>query len=169
MVAEVLGGAAVHLSPLGGETDVPAVLAIQHEGQGRAVYFAPAIGNRYLEFGVSAQRDLIGTVVRWAAGSQPPVWLEKAPMTMALTAFTQPDQDRLIVHLVNSVQQEIIQPLEEIAEYRDIRLKVKHGRTPKRIVSLLSGKELTWTIDSETISVDLPSIRISEVLLLEFS
>ena len=64
VVASTLGSAAVHYGPLGEETGYPAILLSQSGRQGRVVYFAPPLGNRYQEFGVSAHRELIAVAVR---------------------------------------------------------------------------------------------------------
>ncbi len=136
IVASVLGGAAVHYGPLGEETGYPAVLLSEYGRQGRAVYFAVPLGNRFLEFGAPAHRELIAAAVRWAAGEEPPVRLENAPKTMALTAFEQNDGDRIIIHLVNSVRDETICPIDEIPESRKVKLSVISKKTPSQVISL---------------------------------
>jgi hypothetical protein len=168
VVASTLGGAAVHYGPLGEETGFPAVLMSQPGGKGRVVYFAPPIGNRYLEFGVPAHRELIASAVRWAAGEEPPVRLENAPRTMALTAFEQNDGGRLVIHLVNSVRDETLKPVEEIIDCYDMRLIISTSRQLTRVVGLRSERDLIWKNNIVEIIVDIPHIHISEIILLEF-
>jgi hypothetical protein len=168
VVASALGGAAVHYGPLGEQTGFPAVLLSQPGDQGRVVYLAPPLGNRFLEFGVSAHRELITAAVRWAAGAEPPVWLENAPRTMALTGFQQNGGNRLVFHMVNSVRDETILPIVEIPENRNIILKVNSQELPSKVISLWEKQTLTWTIEGGVLLIEIPIVKDSEVILVEY-
>jgi hypothetical protein len=167
VVASALGGAAVHYGPLGEETGIPAVLISQPGGQGRAAYFAPPIGNRYLEFGVPAHRDLISSAVRWAAGEEPPVRLENAPRTMALTAFEQNDGDRLVIHLVNSVRDEIIRPIVEVPENRNVLLRINSQKSPSQVRSLWGNQSLSWKMEGGELEIEIPVVKDAEIIMIE--
>ncbi len=167
IVAEVLGGAAVHYGPLGDEAGLPAILTSQSEGCGRTVFFAPPLGNRYLEFGVGDHRKLMATAVRWAAACEPPLRLENAPRTMAITAFRQLDSDRMVVHLVNSVRDELVQPISEVLESRDVRLEVDVDHPPSKVICLGEGEEPSWLMKDGTLVVTIPSVCYSTVVVIE--
>jgi hypothetical protein len=168
VVASTLGGAAVHYGPLGEETGSPAILLSQPGGQGRVVYFSLPIGNRYLEFGVSAHRELIAAAVEWAAGDEPKIMLENAPGTIALTGFQQEGGRRLILHLVNSVRDETVRPIVEIPEASNITVKVHSKKSPQKVTSLWKRQNITWEWDGVIISLVLPSVCEAEVILLEY-
>jgi hypothetical protein len=167
-VAEVLGGAAVHYGPLGDALGHPSVLVKERAPGGRAVYFALPVGNRYLEFGVGAHRELMAGTIRWAAGGEAEVQLEGAPYTMALTAYRQGGGERLVVHLVSSVRDEVVRPIEEIAESCGMQLKVKVSGDVKKVQVLRSNLEVSWGMEDGILVVDLPPVRDSEVILVEF-
>ena len=168
VVATTLGGAAVHYGPLGEETGSPAVLLSQPEGQGRCVYFSLPIGNRYLEFGVSAHRELIAAAVRWAAGDNPQVTLENAPSTIALTGFQQDGGRRLILHLVASVRDETVRPIIEIPQTRDVVLKIHSRKSPQKVSSLWEKQSINWEWVGEVLSLDVPRICEAEIILVEY-
>jgi hypothetical protein len=168
VVASLLGGAAVHYGPLGEQTGFPAVMLSQPGDLGRVVYFAPPLGNRFLEFGVSAHRELIAAAVRWAAGAEPPVRLENAPEVIALTAYEQEMGKRIVVHLVASVRDETLRPIEEIAEWHDVQLIVSIAGQLDRAVGLRNKLDLIWKIEEGKIVIEIPNIRVSEIILLDF-
>ena len=168
VVASTLGSAAVHYGPLGEETGYPAILLSQSGRQGRVVYFAPPLGNSYLEFGVSAHRELIAVAVRWTAGEKPPVRLENAPSTMALTSFQQDEGKRLIFHLVNSVRDETVRPIVEIPETRNTLLEVAQSKSPQKVTSLWEKQTIAWEIVDEVLTLKIPSIKDSEIIIVEY-
>ena len=168
VVASTLGSATVHYGPLGEETGYPAILLSQSGRQGRVVYFAPPLGNSYLEFGVSAHRELIAVAVRWTAGEKPPVRLENAPSTMALTSFQQDEGKRLIFHLVNSVRDETVRPIVEIPETRNTLLEVAQSKSPQKVTSLWEKQTIAWEIVDEVLTLKIPSIKDSEIIIVEY-
>lgn len=169
VVAQVAGGATVHYGPLGEESGSPAVLTYQPGGGGRVVYFTFPIGNRYLEFGVPAHRDLISYAILWAADKRPPIELEGAPQTLALTAYKQGVQanNRLIIHLVNSIQEKVIHAIDEVPLCHAVRMKVYVKKQPQRVVSLIDQKYLEWSIQGETLLVHIPPFAYHQVILVE--
>jgi len=168
VVASTLGGAAVHYGPLGEETGYPAILLSQPGDQGRVVYFAPPLGNRYLEFGVSAHRELIAVAVRWASNIEPQVSVENSPFSMALTCFQQNDGNRLIIHLVNSIRDETVRPIWNIAESRNVILKINSKRNPQKVTSLWEMQTISWEKNNACISIEIPRIKDSEIIIVEF-
>lgn len=167
VLAEVLGGAAVHYGPMGEEPVAPAILISQRKGQGRTVFFASPLGNRYLEFGVEDHRKLMATAVRWAAGCEPPIRLENAPQTMAVTAFRQLGSDQIIVHLVNSVRDKLAQPISEVPESRDVKLEVDVAQPPSKVISLGEGGDPSWLVENGTLVVTIPSVHYHSVVVID--
>ena len=168
VVASTLGGAAVHYGPLGEETGYPAILLSQPGDQGRVVYFAPPLGNRYLEFGVSAHRELIATAVRWVAGTHPPVRLENASNEIALSAYVQEMEKRDVIHLVASVRDEILKPVDEINNFYDIQLIRLVNSQVNKVIGLKQKCELKWRIIKEELVIEIPRIHISDIIIIEY-
>jgi hypothetical protein len=165
IVAQVLGGAAVHYGPLGDELGPPAMLISRTEGGGRTVFFAPPLEIRYLEFGVEDHRKVIAAGVQWAADCRPPIRLANAPQTMAKSAFRQPIRGRTIVHLVNSVRDELAQAITEASQGRDVKLEVDHSLHAE--CSLVEGRQLSWSVDNGTLVVTIPSVLQHAVVVVE--
>ncbi len=168
VLSQTLGGAAVHYGPMGELSGVPAITMADAGEQGRAVFIAPALGNRYGEFGVPAHRELMVGTVLWAAGEGPQVCLEKAPQTMALTAFEQAGGERLIIHLVNSVRDEMAQAISQVAESSGMRIQVATSRRPKKVMFLPEGRELDCSLEDGILSVEISTVRYHCLVVLEF-
>ena len=169
VVATTLGGAAVHYGPLGEETGSPAVLLSQPEGQGRCVYFSLPIGNRYLEFGVSAHRELIAAAVRWAAGEESPIMLENASKELALTAYLQEVEKRYVIHLVASVRDEELRSIIEVNEFSDVRLVLsRKGKIIHKVASLNQPCEIIWRTTDGKLVIEIPRVHISDIILVEY-
>lgn len=166
-VTELLGAAAVHYGPLGEESGQPVIVTHQATGKGPAAFFAPPIGARYLEFGLEDHRKLIASAVRWAAGGDPPVRLENAPQTLAVTAFRQPQYNRMLIHLVNSVRDELLTPISEVAEAQAVRLHIDVDTAPAKVLALDEQPELSWSTANGTLIVDMPSLRYHTLIVVE--
>ncbi len=167
IVAGVLRGAAVHYGPIGEELTAPAILVYGPRGRGRAVYFAPPLGNRYLEFGVEDHRRLIAAAIRWAAAAVPPVSVENAPYTMALSAFRQPDLRRTIVHLVDSVRDDLVHPITQLPKWENIVIKIQIAQEPRRVFCPGQTQEVLWSMQEGEIAVTLPQVCGSALVVIE--
>jgi len=150
-VAELIGGSTVHYGPLGGQPMQPMVVTHQH-GRGRVAYFAMPIGARYLELGIGDHRSMIEAAVRWSGG-EPPIRLSGAPSTVAMTAFRQ--ASCTLIHLVDSVRDEIMRPITEIAECRGATIELDVATEPSTIVAVGQSVELSWSFESGRLSVAL--------------
>lgn len=167
IVVQVLGGSEVHYGPLSDTVGTPTVLMEQKPSGGRVVYFALPIGNRYLEFGVLDHFNLIDGAIKWAAKESPPIQIKNAPRTLAVTAFTQPDLNRQIIHLVNSVRDEINQPIVELNECKKVRLYVKTPKNPARVSEAGKG-ELRWSLKGQELMIDVPDFYDHKVITIEY-
>ena len=167
VIASTLAASAVHYGPIGSEVGPSAILAFEGTGKGRSVYFAMPVGSRYLEFGVEDQRQLIVSAVKWAARVMPPVQAINAPKTLALTAFHQIEKNRLIIHLVNSVQDEVMRPIVEIPETSNVELKIAMGSHPKKVVVWNKNQETEWRMQDEYLILRVPVFRHHAIVLIE--
>jgi hypothetical protein len=166
-IASTLTASAVHYGPIGSDAGSSAILAVEGENQGRCVYFAMPVGNRYLEFGVEDHRQLLASAVRWAARVAPPVQAVNAPKTLALTAFHQASENRLIIHLVNSVLDEVLRPIVDVAEVGNVELKIAMKSPPKRVKVWGETQEPEWNMDAKNLNVRVPMFRYHSVILVE--
>jgi hypothetical protein len=85
--------------PLDEGSRYPAVVASQYE-KGRVVYFAGLPGAVFARWGHPEFKRLLLNAVRWAVPGRWPLRVD-APMSVETTLFSQPEKDRLMVHLVN--------------------------------------------------------------------
>jgi len=167
IVAQVLGGSEVHYGPLSDSVSTPTIVKKHIASEGRIVYFAIPIGNRYLEFGVLDYFKLINAAVKWAAGINQQIIVKNAPRTLALSAFIQNDFNRNIIHLVNSIRDEINQPIIELNECKNIKLNVKTNNKPKKITE--SGKlKLDWQFKNKELVIDIPNFYDYKVIVIEY-
>jgi len=95
------------------------------------------------------------------------VRLENAPRTMAMTAFEQNDGGRLVIHLVNSVRDEIIRPIVEIPESRKVLLRVDSQKSPSQVRSLWENQSLSWKIESGELLIEIPVVKDAEIIMVE--
>ena len=167
VIASTLAASVVHYGPIGSEAGLAAVLAFEKSDRGRSVYFAMPVGNRYLEFGVEDQRKLLVSAVKWAAHIAPPVQVANAPKTLALTAFRQSSENRLIIHLVNSVQDEVLRPIVEVPEISDVELKIAIKSHPRRVKVWGETQEPEWSMEAENLVVQVPDFRYHSIILVE--
>lgn len=166
VVASVQGGATAHYAPIGDEQGPPSALQMEHEGGGRAAYFAIPIGNRYLEFGVEEMRGMMAGAVMWAAVCEPPIRVYGLPMTTALTAYRQEGGDRIVIHLVDSVRDETIRPLMELPRYCDVRIELEVAKAPERVFVPGDGEELLWKIEGKKLTLTIPAFQASMVIVI---
>ena len=129
--------------------------------------FTPSLGNVYLDFGAVDHLSLIASAVRWAAGRPSGVDLDNAPQTMALTAFYQPESKRTVVHLVNSVRDEIMHPISQVVESENIQLKVAVIDKPRDVIAAAGCSDLSWSLKDHTLIVTIPSVRYHAVIAIE--
>jgi hypothetical protein len=163
----VLGGAAAHYAPIGEEEGPPSVLKKEHRGGGRVVYFAMPIGNQYLEFGVEDMRRMMAGAVRWAAVDEPPIRVEGAPKTVAVTAYRQAGESRLVIHLVDSVRNEANHPLAELPRYYDMRIELDVTTEPKRVFIPANEGNLLWKVEHNKLMLTIQAFQSSMVIVVE--
>ncbi|UCH27493.1 MAG: family 10 glycosylhydrolase [Trueperaceae bacterium] len=167
VVADLLGGSTVHYAPLGTDPQQPAILCYSDQSSGRSTFFAPPLGARYLEFGVEDHRSLIAAAVTWAAQADAPVRTRNAPRTLALTAFYQPAFKRTLIHLVNSVRDEVTLPISEVHTHTDITVELEVGEQPANVFSLGDEGAITWSMEGGVVRVQISSLTYHRLIVIE--
>ena len=163
-VAFIHGASEVHYGPLSDELGPPVILTNEADG-GRRVLFTTPIGVRYLEFGVRDFRRLIADAVAWTAGEKPPVRVMNASDVLAVTAFKQ--GARTLIHLVNSVRDEIRLPINETIPSFDVTVEVDLNAPVSAVSAHGDETELTWTSTDNTLSIALSRVSYHVLLVIE--
>ena len=163
-VAHVGGASEVHYGPLGDEIGPPVVLT-NEVGGGRSAYFAIPIGVRYLEFGIRDFRNLIADAVSWTAQSPPAVRVVSARDELALTAFRQ--GERTLIHLVNSVRDEIRLPINETIPSFDVLVEVDLDTPANSVIALGDETEVSWEANGATLRVNVAKVSYHVLLVIE--
>lgn len=166
-VAGVMAGSGIMYGRLGDDIRMHAVLAYERAA-GRSVYFAPAIGNTYLDFGVEDHRHLITSAVKWAAQSPAQIQLENAPRTLALTAFQQDAQRRMIIHLVNSVRDEVMQPIIDVPISQQVLMKIWLESAPRNVLSIAGDAFQEQSYSEGILTLRFEGIKYHAVVAVEF-
>lgn len=165
-VATILGGSGVAMyGRLGDESRQVGV--VTHQVRGKTAYFASPIGHVYYTFGVVDLRQMMIAALQYSASAPAGIRVENAPHTMALTAFDQPREKRTIIHLVNSVQDEIQLAIEDVQKGRNVRLRVNLPQAPREVTSVAGIQKLTWRYNQEVLTITIPLINYYAVVAIE--
>jgi hypothetical protein len=163
-VAHIHGASEVHYGPLSDEVGPPVILTHEAEG-GRRVLFTTPVGVRYLEFGIRDFRRLIADAVAWTAREKPPVRVRNANDVLAVTAFKQ--GERTLVHLVNSIRDEIRLPIDETIPSFDVAVEVELAAPATSVFALGDETEVSWEADGATVRVKVAEVSYHVLLVVE--
>jgi len=163
-VAHIHGASEVHYGPLSDELGPPVVLTHEAEG-GRRVLFTTPIGVRYLEFGIRDFRRLIADALLWTARERPPVRVSNAGDALALTAFKQ--GDRTLIHLVNSIRDEIRQPINETIPSFNVEVEVDLAGPATSVSAFGDQTEVDWEADGARVRVKVAGVRYHVLLVID--
>jgi len=163
-VAHIHGASEVHYGPLSDDIGPPVLLTHEAEG-GRSVLFTTPIGVRYLEFGLRDFRRLIADAVAWTARKEPPVRVKNASDVLALTAFKQ--GGRTLIHLVNSIRDEIRLPINETIPSFDVVVEVDLESPATSVSAFGDETDPSWEADGATARVNVAKISYHVLLVIE--
>ena len=120
----------------------------------------------YMDMYERPPSDLIDAVL-WVAKEPPSVKVQNTPRTIALTAFKQPNTNRTIIHLVNSVRDEINLPILELNQCSRIKIFVNTVKEPSRVFEV--GKSgLSWSIKGDEVIIDTPKFYDHKIIIVEY-
>lgn len=163
-VATIHGASEVHYGPLSDDLGPPVVLTHEADG-GRRVLFTTPIGVRYLEFGIPDFRNLIADALLWTAREKPPLRVENASDVLAVTAFKQ--GNRTLIHLVNSVRDEIRLPINETIPSVDVAVEVALDSPATAVSAFGDETEVSWEADGALLRVKVAEVRYHVLLVIE--
>ncbi|MDE2774789.1 MAG: family 10 glycosylhydrolase [Chloroflexota bacterium] len=163
-VATIHGASEVHYGPLSDDLGPPVVLT--HEAdKGRRVLFTTPIGVRYLEFGVPDFRRLIADALLWTAREKPPVRVSNASDVLAVTAFRQ--GERTLIHLVNSIRDEIRLPINETIPSVDVAVDLELDSPATAVSAFGDETAVSWEQAGDTLSIRVSQVSYHALLVIE--
>ncbi|MBU0610633.1 MAG: beta-galactosidase trimerization domain-containing protein, partial [Armatimonadetes bacterium] len=169
-VIQTKAGEGVDSAPLGGPGAGYSVLHTRTVGSGRAACFPPDIGGGYFLYNHPIARLLIERVVRWTAGTPPPLQTN-APLAGQTVCFRQGNE--VVVHLINdnsSFGRAAAPNPENFGGFRDevlpiydLSLKVKGAF--REALLLPEGKKLTVLAADGQTAVTVPRLDIHAMVV----
>lgn len=153
----------------------PAIVARSY-GKGRVVYSAAGLDAAYYLYAYPYQRLILGQLVEWAAGDQPPLQVE-APMCVHTTFMRQQDGngERLLVHLYNDINTTAFHALphddvplrEEVIPIHDIALHFAEDYVISRIHIEPEGRDLEFERTPSGTRAIVPRLEIHSIVVAE--
>jgi hypothetical protein len=148
------------------KTDVPGVF-LREIGPGRVVYFPWDIDRTFWEVLSPDHGKLLRNAVRWATNEEDMVTVT-GPGILDVAVWRQ--KDSMTVHLVNLNNPMMMKgPLREIipAPPQRVRVRLPEGLEAKRVHLLVAGTPVAAERSGRDISLDVPSIRVHEVVAID--
>ncbi|MEM3406036.1 MAG: beta-galactosidase trimerization domain-containing protein [Candidatus Aenigmatarchaeota archaeon] len=113
----------VHYAPLGEDTNLPTIVTNEYD-KGRTVYFAGPVGYKYLEYAIPYHRNLIINSIKWLSKNKLPLIAKNCPETIAIIPWYQKEKERYVIHLVNSVRDDIEFPITHVPTFYNIEIEL---------------------------------------------
>ena len=164
--AQLRGSSVVHYGPLSDELGPPVVLTNEGPGGGLSVLFTMPIGVRYLEFGLRDFRNLMADAVAWAAKDKAPLRVQNGSDALAVTAFTQ--ENRTLIHLVNSIRDETRLPINDTVASRNLRLELDIESPPQSVNAYGDDADVSWQVHHGALTMRVSEVKYHVLLVVEF-
>jgi hypothetical protein len=139
-------------------------------GKGRVVFFPMDLDRTFWEVLAEDHLVLLKYAVLWAADEPQPMTVT-GPGLLDISYWRQ--KDSLAAHLVNMTN-----PMMMKGPYRQVmpldgpftvNLTVPHGVDTRKVTLLESGKTARWRRKGPILTIDVPSIRLHEVVAVDLS
>lgn len=149
------------------KSDEPEVY-LQQRGRGRVVYFPWDIDRTFWEVLHNDHGRLLRNAVRWATNEAPPVTVE-GPGMFDVTAWRQ--KQSLTVHIVNLTNPMAMKgPIREVVPVpARVSIRIPEGAKANAVKLLVAGGVPRTKTAAGTISLDVPSIGVHEVIAVDLS
>lgn len=147
---------------------VEAGVYLQEFGKGRLLYFPWDIGRTFWEVLDTDHGKLIRNAVLWAHQEPQPLRVE-GPGVVDVSLWTQ--KESMTAHLVNLTNPMMMKgPIREIIPVgrQKLRILVPKGRRVDRSHLLVAKQEIPHQIVNGHLELEVPSIRLHEVVALDF-
>jgi hypothetical protein len=144
--------------PPGDSTEYPAVV-LNHYGKGKVVYAAGKIET----WNHDTQRPIFVNLLRMLA-SRPFTFEAQAPKPVEITLFDQPDDHRLVIHMLNFQDELPNIPISGIT------VKVwLNGKAPRRVIQLPEGQTVDYTVNDGSVTFTAPRLDNYLMLAVEYA
>ena len=144
----------------------PGVYA-REEGRGRVVYFPFDIDRTFWEVLSPDHGLLLRNAVRWACNEDQPLVVEgKGVLDVSLWM----QKDSIAAHLVNLTNPMMMKgPVQEVipSPPQKVRIQVPAGRRVRKVSLLVSDTPARANISGQTVTLELPSVDLHEVIALD--
>ena len=148
------------------KTDIPGVF-LRVIGAGRVVYFPWDIDRTFWEVLSPDHGKLLRNAVKWATNEEDAVTVT-GPGILDVAVWRQ--KESMTVHLVNLNNPMMMKgPLREIvpSPAQRVRVRLPEGVRAKAVHLLVAGTPVKARVSGRDISVDVPSIRVHEVVAID--
>jgi hypothetical protein len=138
-------------------------------GDGRVAYFPWDLDRTFWDVLNVDHSKLIRNAVRWAT-NEPPLISVEGPGVLDVAVWNQ--RQSLTVHLVNLTNPMMMKgPVREIIPLpgQQVSVRVPNGKRVTRAHLLVAGTEVPYREVKDLIEVQVPSIRLHEVIALDFA
>lgn len=145
-------------------SDDPALVAHRY-GKGKTIYFSGDLGNALNSYHFIEWSRLIENVLRDIAPS--PVVIENAPRSIEVVLRSQPQEQRLLLHLINFTG-EMTRPIRRVVPLENVRITLRTKGGVKKIYTLMRPQTLApRRIGREQVQFVVPRMDEYEVVVLE--
>lgn len=149
-------------------TNIPGVF-LRETGAGRAVYFPFDIDRTFWEVLATDHARVIQNAVSWATNEEQPLTVRGSGV-LDVSLWMQ--KDSMTAHLVNLTNPMMMKgPVRELipAPPQEARIRVPEGRRIKSVRLLTGGTTPAHRVDGSFLTVRVPSIRLHEVIAVDFA
>ncbi len=151
-------------APPAGEAGYPAVVR-----SGPVIYFAHPVFTLYEELAPRWCRDLVAAAMDLLLPDRA-LWTD-APPTAILTVNRQPEQNRLVVHVLHYVPQRWAERMEIVERpmlLENVTVSVRVERPPAAVKLVPQGEEAEWDFSAGRVQFTLERVEGYQVVALEF-
>ncbi|MBV9406649.1 MAG: hypothetical protein JO211_14990 [Acidobacteriaceae bacterium] len=153
--------------PRPGATKEPAVFA-REAGRGRVVYFPFDLDRTFWDVLNADHLVLLRNAVLWATNEPAPVSV-KGPGVLDLAIWQQ--KNSMTVHLVNLTNPMMMKgPIREIIPVlrQQVQIRIPGAQSITAVRLLVAGRAVPYRRTGETITLEVPSISLHEVIAVDF-
>jgi len=142
-------------------TDYPAIIASKY-GNGKILYFTGNFGGQYWNYGLLDYIKIIENSFRWMNIQLP---LEIDGYEIVDPTIYEGDSWYLI--FLANYNYPIRRPFDKIYSLKNIDLRLNIEATPRKVISLMNGREMKFEVNNSQIIIKIPVIREYEIILVE--
>jgi hypothetical protein len=142
---------------------------LRQAGPGRVVYFPGDLDRTFWEVLNTDHGKLLRNAVLWATNEPAPLTVEGQGI-LDLSIWEQ--KNSMTVHLVNLTNPMMMKgPVREAIPISDqrVRIRVPAGKRIHKARFLVAGSDIHYRTDGDVILIEVPSIRVHEVIALDFT